>query len=129
MCIISSTETREVLIGITYETRELNSSQDCCSKTNKSALSTAHPKCARLATPMIANINKEIPTQYKQNSLFKLQNIIQTTACSHIRNYLRPGTEKECIIARHCRLSLCYMNQSLSNYSIQGVLEQSSRFL
>jgi hypothetical protein len=94
-----------------------------------SALSAAHPKCARIATPTIANINKEIPTQYKQNGLFKLQNIIQTTDCAHIRNHLRPGTEKECIIARYCRLSLCYMNHSLSNYSIPGVLEQSTRFL
>jgi len=57
-------------------------------------LSAANPKCPRLATPTIANINKEIPTQYKQNGLFKLQNIIQTTDCAHIRNYLRLGAEK-----------------------------------
>jgi hypothetical protein len=122
MRIILSTEIREVQISITYETRQPNSSQDCCTKTNMSALSAAHPKCASLTTPTIANINKEIPTQYKQNGLFKIQNIIQTTDCAHIRNYLRPGAEKECIIARHRRLSLCYMNQSLSNYSIPGVL-------
>jgi hypothetical protein len=83
----------------------------------------------RLATLTIANINKEIPTQYKQNGLFELQNIIQTTDCAHIRNYLRPGAEKECIIARHRRLSPCYMNHSLSNDSIAGVLEQNARFL
>jgi len=51
-----------------------------------SALSAAHPKGPRLATPTIANINKEIPTQYKQNGLFKLRNIIQTTDCTHISN-------------------------------------------
>ena len=78
MYVTLSTEIIEVQISIIYETLEPNRSQDCCINTNRSELSAAHPKCASLATPTIANSNKEIPTEYKQNGLFKLQNIIQT---------------------------------------------------